>query len=65
VRDMDDEDDARDRLGRFLSGDCPECGTPGMQRHLSVVNGCPACIRDNPYPVHVLRRAEPHGWRIG
>jgi ribosomal protein L37AE/L43A len=56
------DDDAR--LSRFLSEDCPECGTPGYQRHLSVVNGCATCMRDNPWPVYTPQRRRPAGWRV-
>jgi ribosomal protein L37AE/L43A len=52
------------RLSRFLSEDCPECGTPGYQRHLSAVGGCRTCMEDNPYPVYTPRRLEPKGWRV-
>lgn len=46
------------RLGRFLSEDCAECGTPGYQRHLSAVGGCGMCAAEDPRPVHVpLRNA--------
>ena len=42
------------RLSRFLSGDCPECGTPGYHRHLSAVGGCGTCMADDPRPVHIF-----------
>jgi hypothetical protein len=42
-----------DDLAAFLAGTCPECETPGPQRHLSAVGGCATCIRDDPRPVAV------------
>ena len=42
-----------ERLDRFLSEDCAECGTPGYQRHLSAVGGCGTCAAEDPRPVHV------------
>lgn len=59
-----DEEEGRAAEARFLGEDCPECGTPGPQRYLSVVNGCATCMEANPVPVHVLRRGEPTGWRV-
>jgi hypothetical protein len=43
-------------LARFLSEDCPECGTPGPQRHLSVVAGCATCAAGDPRPVYIPAR---------
>lgn len=40
-------------LKEFLAEVCPECGTPGPQRHLSAVGGCQTCCRDDPRPVHI------------
>lgn len=51
------------RLSRFLSEDCPECGTPGYQRHLSAVGGCATCAAEDPRPVYIPVRNEgirPH-----
>lgn len=44
------------RLSRFLSEDCPECETPGYQRHLSAVGGCATCAAADPRPVYVPLR---------
>jgi hypothetical protein len=59
-----DEENPADRLERFLASECPECGIPGPQRHLSVVAGCRTCIEDNPWPVHTPQRLVPTGWRV-
>jgi len=48
-------------LGRFLAGTCPECGTPGPQRHLSAVGGCQACAGADPRPVAVPLRNRDAG----
>jgi hypothetical protein len=53
-----------DELAQFLAETCPECETPGPQRHLSTVGGCRTCVRDNPVPVHVPQRLKPNGWRV-
>ena len=44
---------ALDELARFLAEDCPECKTPGPQRHLSAVGGCATCAAADPRPVNV------------
>ncbi len=44
-------------LNRFLAETCPECGTPGPQRHLSAVGGCATCAADDTRPVHVPVRS--------
>lgn len=51
--------DGHAALSRFLSEDCPECGTPGYQRHLSAVGGCATCAAADPRPVNVPLR-NPH-----
>jgi hypothetical protein len=43
-------------LSRFLAETCPECGTPGPVRHLSVVAGCETCTANDPRPVIMLPR---------
>jgi len=48
-------------LSRFLSENCGECGTPGYQRHLSVVSGCATCVAANPWPVNVPLRNRDAG----
>jgi hypothetical protein len=50
-----------DALGQFLAGTCPECGTPGPQRHLSAVNGCGTCVAEDPRPVVVPVRNQHAG----
>lgn len=59
-----DEEEKTAAEDRFLGEDCPECGTPGPQRYLSVVNGCRTCMEGNPVPVYVPQRLEPSGWRV-
>jgi hypothetical protein len=48
MSDIDLED-----LARFLAETCPECGTPGPQRHLSTVNRCGTCTANDPRPACV------------
>lgn len=43
-------------LTEFLGEDCPECGTPGPQRHLSAVGGCGTCAESDPRPVFTAVR---------
>jgi hypothetical protein len=43
-------------LAAFLAETCPECGTPGPQRHLAVVGGCGTCTQNDPRPVIMLPR---------
>lgn len=52
-----------EKLTRFLAEECPECGTPGPLRHLSVVGGCRTCADNDPRPVFVF--PAPRGWRSG
>jgi RNA polymerase-binding transcription factor DksA len=61
---MSSDEEDRAKLERFLAEDCPECGAPGPQRHLSVVNGCRTCAENNPWPVHTPQRLVPSGWRV-
>lgn len=42
----------RSELDRFTSSRCPDCGTPGQQRHLSAVGGCRTCREGDPRPVY-------------
>jgi ribosomal protein L37AE/L43A len=53
-----------DRLERYLAETCPECRTPGPQRHLSAVGGCRTCAENDPRPVYTPQRLEPTGWRV-
>lgn len=46
-------------LEMHLAEVCPECGTPGPQRHLSAVGGCGTCMASDPRPVAVPLR-NPH-----
>ena len=57
-------DEERVAEEQFLGEDCPECGTPGSQRYLSVVNGCRTCMENNPRPVYTPQRMVPTGWRV-
>lgn len=61
---MSSGEESATQLERFLAEECPECGTPGPQRHLSVVNGCRMCMEGNPWPVHTPQRLAPNGWRV-
>jgi hypothetical protein len=58
---MSDSSADLDGLARFLAEECPECGTPGSQRHLAVVSGCQACAEADPRPVSVPLRNEHAG----
>ena len=59
-----DEEARTDSLDRYLAEECPECGTPGPQRHLSVVGGCRTGMENNPWPVFTPQRLVPNGWRV-
>lgn len=61
---MSSDEEERTAEERFLGEDCPECGTPGPCRHLSVVNGCRTCMQGNPWPVYTPQRLVPSGWRV-
>jgi len=54
-------DGTLDDLTRFLAETCPECGTPGFQRHLSAVGGCETCAENDPRPVYVPLRNKDAG----
>ena len=45
-------------LDQFLADDCPACGTPGPQRHLSAVGGCRTCAAGDLRPVCIPVRSE-------
>jgi hypothetical protein len=48
-------------MALFLAETCPECGTPGPQRHLSMVGGCATCAADDPRPLNVPLRNRDAG----
>lgn len=52
-------ENALDDLALYLRETCPECGTPGPQRHLGATGGCGTCAENGPRPVNVpLRHAD-------